>query len=381
MKKELQKRKILLALLSSFSLAISSCGQTKEEVIEDLQDISLEKEIDLDIISNNNIFENKEVQEKQMEQQKEIKEPIKKEITISAVGDCTLGLDDDYGYQNSLPDVLEQNEHDYSYFFRGVKEVLEDDDLTIANLEGPFTTNEQKRDKKFTFKGDLDYPNILLVGSVEAVNLANNHTYDYGEKGYLDTLKALDEYNVPYFGYDNYLIEEIDDIKIGMAGVLGWTEEEAQKETKKAITYFKENDVDLIIMTYHWGIERKDKQNSVQENIARYAISEGADLVLGHHPHVLQGIEYYEGKYIVYSLGNFVFGGNKNPSDKDTMIFQITYSYENNILKDTSINIIPCSLSSVQDKNDYQPTILEGEEKERVLNKIFKSSTNLEYID
>ena len=381
MKKDLQKNKILLALLSSFSLAISSCGQTKEEVIEDLQDISLEKEIDLDIISNNNIFENKEVQEKQMEQQKEIKEPIKKEITISAVGDCTLGRDDKYKYENSLPDVLEQNEHDYSYFFRGVKEVLEDDDLTIANLEGPFTTNEQKRDKKFTFKGDLDYPNILLVGSVEAVNLANNHTYDYGEKGYLDTLKALDEYNVPYFGYDNYLIEEIDDIKIGMAGVLGWTEEEAQKETKKAITYFKENDVDLIIMTYHWGIERKDKQNSVQENIARYAISEGADLVLGHHPHVLQGIEYYEGKYIVYSLGNFVFGGNKNPSDKDTMIFQITYSYENNILKDTSINIIPCSLSSVQDKNDYQPTILEGEEKERVLNKIFKSSTNLEYID
>ncbi len=316
-----------------------------------------------------------------MEQQKEIKEPIKKEITISAVGDCTLGLDDDYGYQNSLPDVLEQNEHDYSYFFSGVKDVLGNDDLTIANLEGPFTTNEQKRDKKFTFKGDLDYPNILLVGSVEAVNLANNHTYDYGEKGYLDNLIALDEYNVPYFGYDNYLIEEIDDIKIGMAGVLGWTEEEAQKETKKAITYFKENNVDLIIMTYHWGIERKDKQNSIQENIARYAISEGADLVLGHHPHVLQGIEFYEGKYIVYSLGNFVFGGNKNPSDKDTMIFQITYSYENDILKDTSINIIPCSLSSVQDKNDYQPTILEGEEKERVLNKIFKSSTNLEYID
>lgn len=381
MKKDLQKNKILLAFLSSLSLAISSCGQTKEEAIKDPQEILLEKEIDLDIISNNNIFENKEIQEKQMEQQKEIKEPIKKEITISAVGDCTLGRDDKYKYENSLPDVLKQNEYDYSYFFSGVKDVLGNDDLTIANLEGPFTTNEQKRDKKFTFKGDLDYPNILLAGSVEAVNLANNHTYDYGERGYLDTIKALDEYNVPYFGYDNYLIEEIDDIKIGMAGVLGWTEEEAQKETKKAITYFKENDVDLIIMTYHWGIERKDKQNSIQENIARYAISEGADLVLGHHPHVLQGIEYYEGKYIVYSLGNFVFGGNKNPSDKDTMIFQITYSYENNILKDTSINIIPCSLSSVQDKNDYQPTILEGEEKERVLNKIFKSSTNLEYID
>lgn len=377
MKKELQRKKLLLAILSSLSIVLSSCGH-KEDVVDE---VSIKEDITLETVSENNILEEQEETQEVQVKQKEIEKPIKKEITISAVGDCTLGRDDNFDYVNSLPDVLKQNEHDYSYFFRGVKDVLESDDLTIANLEGPFTTNEQKRDKKFTFKGDLDYPNILLAGSVEAVNLANNHTYDYGERGYLDTLKALDEYNVPYFGYDNYLIEEIDDIKIGMAGVLGWTEEEAKKETDKAINYFKNNNVDLIIMTYHWGIEREDKQNSVQENIARYAISEGADLVLGHHPHVLQGIEYYEGKYIVYSLGNFVFGGNKNPSDKDTMIFQITYSYENNILKDTSINIIPCSLSSVQDKNDYQPTILEGEEKERVLNKIFKSSTNLEYID
>lgn len=377
MKKELQRKKLLLAILSSLSIVLSSCGH-KEDVVDE---VSIKEDITLETVSENNILEEQEETQEVQVKQKEIEKPIKKEITISAVGDCTLGRDDNFDYVNSLPDVLKQNEHDYSYFFRGVKDVLESDDLTIANLEGPFTTNEQKRDKKFTFKGDLDYTNILLAGSVEAVNLANNHTYDYGERGYLDTLKALDEYNVPYFGYDNYLIEEIDDIKIGMAGVLGWTEEEAKKETDKAINYFKNNNVDLIIMTYHWGIEREDKQNSVQENIARYAISEGADLVLGHHPHVLQGIEYYEGKYIVYSLGNFVFGGNKNPSDKDTMIFQITYSYENNILKDTSINIIPCSLSSVQDKNDYQPTILEGEEKERVLNKIFKSSTNLEYID
>ena len=102
MKKDLQKNKILLAFLSSLSLAISSCGQTKEEAIKDPQEILLEKEIDLDIISNNNIFENKEIQEKQMEQQKEIKEPIKKEITISAVGDCTLGRDDKYKYENKI---------------------------------------------------------------------------------------------------------------------------------------------------------------------------------------------------------------------------------------------------------------------------------------
>lgn len=134
-------------------------------------------------------------------------------------------------------------------------------------------------------------------------------------------------------------------------------------------------------MTYHWGIEREYKQNVVQESIARYTIDNGADLVLGHHPHVLQGIEYYKGKYIVYSLGNFVFGGNCNPNDKDTMIFQETFHYENDILKSTSIEIIPCSLSSRNNLNDYQPNILEGEEQQRVLRKVLENSTNLEYFE
>lgn len=367
MKESLKRRKMLLAILSALNLSLIGCGKevTETVLLEDLVDVN--KEMD-DVEAKENL----KLEVKTIESQK-------KDITISAVGDCTLGRDDKYDYPNSLPYVLEQNNHDYSYFFSGVKDILASDDLTIANLEGPFTTYDQKRDKKFTFKGDLDYPNILIEGSVEAVNLANNHTYDYQEIGYLDTLKALDNFNVPYFGYDNYLIKEIDGIKVGMAGILGWTEEEAKSETEKAINYLKENNVDLIIMTYHWGIEREYKQNSTQENIAHYAIDLGADLVLGHHPHVLQGIENYNDKYIVYSLGNFVFGGNKNPSDKDTMIFQITYTYENNEIKDTSINIIPCSLSSVNDKNDYQPTILEGEEKERVLSKVFESSTNLEY--
>lgn len=377
MKERLKRKKLLLAFLSGLSMTITSCkGESVEDVITKENEITKEIKDEVNVVSQNSAI--KEVTE-ETEKNKEAEELLEKEITISAVGDCTLGRDDNYDYPNSLPDVLEKNNHDYSYFFKGVYNVLENDDLTIANLEGPFTTYDQKKEKKFNFKGDLDYPNILISGSVEAVNLANNHTFDYQETGYLDTLKALDAYGLPYFGYDNYLIEEINGLKIGMAGVLGFNEEEAKTETDKALSYLKENNVDLIIMTYHWGIERKDKQNSTQESIAHYAIENGADLILGHHPHVLQGIENYDGKYIVYSLGNFVFGGNKNPSDKDTMIFQITYTYENNEIKDTSINIIPCSLSSVNDKNDYQPTILEGKEKERVLNKIFESSINLEY--
>lgn len=302
-----------------------------------------------------------------------------KDITISAIGDCTLGTDLHFGYPNSFTYVVDNNNRDFSYFFKGVYNILSKDDLTIANLESPLTdaSEEYRVEKTFNFKGDTDYTNILSEGSIEVVNLANNHTYDYGEKGYNDTINILEKANIPYFGYENYSILEIEGIKIGLAGLTGWNEDVAKENTEKAIEYFQDNNTDLIIMTYHWGIEREYTQNEVQENIARHAIDSGADLVLGHHPHVLQGIENYNGKYIVYSLGNFVFGGNRNPSDKDTMIFQETFHYENGILKDTSMNIIPCSLSRRTDLNDYQPKILDGEEQKRVLKKVLDSSTNL----
>ncbi len=303
-----------------------------------------------------------------------------KDIVISAVGDCTLGTDTHFGYDRGFTNVLDDNNRDFSYFFSGVYDILSKDDLSIANLEGPFTLADEgyRVEKKFNFKGDLDYTNILTEGSIEAVNLANNHTYDYGEKGYQDTLDILTNANIPYFGYDNYAILDVKGTKIGLAGITGWDEGTAKNNTKKAIEHFHEENTDLIIISYHWGIEREYLQNAGQENIARYAIDEGADLVLGHHPHVLQGVENYNGKYIVYSLGNFVFGGNRNPSDKDTMIFQITFHYEDGELTDTSIHIIPCSLSSQQDRNDYRPIPLEGEELRRVLEKIKDSSPNLE---
>lgn len=307
------------------------------------------------------------------------KESEKKEILISAIGDCTLGTDTNFGYAGSFTNILDNQNRDFSYFFSGVQSYLANDDLTIANLETTFTDATEKKEKKFNFKGDFDYYNILTQGSVEAVNLANNHTFDYNQKGYDDTINTLKKANIPYFGYENYSILDVKGIKIGLSGNTGWNEASAKKNTSKAIKYFKENNVDLIIMTYHWGTEYEYKQNESQERIARHAIDEGADLVLGHHPHILQGIENYKGKYIVYSLGNFVFGGNRNPSDKDTIIFQQTFTYEDDVLKNTKIQIIPCSLSGKKNSNDYRPIILSGTEKDRVLDKVLSNSTNLKY--
>lgn len=360
MKEKLTNLKCFLYALSA-GVLISGCSMKEDYTIPEVKVEPIPKE---------------ETIEKLIEEKPEIKI---QEITISAVGDCTLGTDTDFGAGN-FKDVFNQVNGDYSYFFKNVYPILSEDDLSIANLEGPLTEVEEefRVDKTFNFKGDNEYTNILTEGSIEAVNLANNHSFDYGNLGYEDTKKNLNDANIPFFGYDNYCIYDVNGIKVGLAGITGWTEEEAKVNTQNAMDYFQENQVDLKIISYHWGIEREPKQNATQENIARFAIDNGADLILGHHPHVLQGIEVYKGKYIVYSLGNFVFGGNRNPSDKDTMIFQQTFHFENEELTNTTINIIPCSLSGQTNKNDYQPRILEGEEREQVLKRVLQSSVNFE---
>lgn len=302
-------------------------------------------------------------------------------LSVSVVGDCTIGTDPAYGYERSFTSIFDNVKADYGYFFRGVNEIIGKDDLTIANLETTFTEASVRANKRYTFKGPKEYANILTYGSIEAVNIANNHTKDYLEKGYLDTVDTLDEYSVPYFGEGKVLIHEVKGIKIGLIGYYVVENPNIYKDVEEGLEYLKSQDVDLIFVSYHWGIERSYKQNDSQVNLAHWTIDNGADFIIGHHPHVIQGIEKYKDKYIVYSLANFVFGGNRNPNDKDTFIFQLKYNLHNGKIVNNEIEIIPASVSSRKDVNDYQPQILTGEEKERVLQKILKSSVNIPKIE
>lgn len=219
----------------------------------------------------------------------------------------------------------------------------------------------------------------MKQGSIEAVNLANNHSKDYGLESFEDTKKYLNEAGIINFGYEETAVIDVKGVKVGLIGTYELaTGIECKEQLIENINKVKEEGAVLIIVNFHWGIEREYYPNAVQKELAHAAIDNGADLVVGHHPHVLQGIETYNGKKIVYSLGNFCFGGNKNPSDKDTMIFQQTFTIKGDeVLEDENVNIIPCSLSSVSSLNDYQPTILEGSEAQRVLDKINECSEGL----
>lgn len=296
-------------------------------------------------------------------------------LTLSVVGDCTLGTDEYFDYDTSLNAYYENYGADY--FMANVKSIFSKDDLTIANFEGTLTESTEREDKQFAFKAPASYANILTAGSVEAVNTANNHSHDYGEESFNDTLKALDTANILHFGYDETAVTEVKGVKVGLVGIYELNDHLGREEQlKQNIAKVKQDGAQLIVVIFHWGNEKEEVPDENQKTLGHLAIDEGADLVCGHHPHVLQGIEEYKGKNIVYSLGNFCFGGNAYPSDMDTIIFQQTFTIDQNGVKDDNVtNIIPCSISSDSDYNNYQPTPAEGEESTRIMQKIQKRSS------
>ena len=298
-------------------------------------------------------------------------------LTLSVVGDCTLGTDETFDYDTSLNAYYENYGADY--FLQNVKDIFSADDLTIANFEGTLTDSDEREDKTFAFKAPASYASILTGGSVEAVNTANNHSHDYGDQSFDDTLAALDDAGIVHFGYDETAVMDVKGIKVGLVGIYELYDHlEREQQLKDNIAKVKADGAQLIVAIFHWGNETETVPDSNQTTLGRIAIDEGADLVCGHHPHVLQGIETYKGKNIVYSLGNFCFGGNSSPSDMDTMIYQQTFTIDaDGVKKDNVTNIIPCSISSAayDGYNNYQPTPAEGDEATRILGKINERSS------
>jgi len=292
-------------------------------------------------------------------------------LVISAVGDCTLGTDYRVvGAPGTFHREMDAVGNDYKYPFSGVLSVLAADDLTIANLETTLSSATSRVEAPFVFAGKPEYAEILREGSVEVVSVANNHSHDLGPRGHADTLRALEEHGVGYFGYghiDRRIIKGIEVVNLGYTGGRSTIRDamaRAVRENKRP-----EN---LVIVSFHWGIEGINQPIDEQKILGKAAIDAGADLVLGHHPHVLQGIASHKGRKIVYSLGNFVFGGHSNPADKDAMIYQALFTKKDGKVEPAGERIVPVRISTVTDRNDYRPVLLEGADKDRVLARVAK---------
>ena len=299
------------------------------------------------------------------------------EIVISAVGDCTLGTNQKHKYDRTFHEYYDKYGADY--FLKKVRGIFEADDLTIANFEGVLTTSTKLREtKQWCHKGKPEYVSVLADSSVEAVTLGNNHIMDYNERGAKDTKKILKEAGIVYainsdWG-DEVGIYETKGIKIGIVSVNELYEgNRAYDRLEKGLKELREAGVDIAIAACHWGGDKTHKLEKRQYEMGRWCIDEGFDLVIGCHPHVIQGIEVYKDKYIVYSMGNFCYGGNRNPDEKESMIFQIKYTFVDGEREGEGVGkVIPCMLSSSENKNDYCPYVLEGEDVQKVFKPLNK---------
>lgn len=307
-------------------------------------------------------------------------EPVITEITISAVGDVTLGTNQKTSYSGSFHEYYDK--YDKDYFLQNVKSVFEEDDFTIINLEGTLTNSDNIREtKEWNHKGRPEYVEILTGASVEAATLGNNHIMDYQQEGVNDTISTLENAGVSYaisgtWG-NHYGMYETKGIQIGFVSVNEYYEgKSVYTYLEEGLKELREQGADLVIACTHWGGDKVHEIEQDQYDMGRWCIDQGYDLVVGCHPHVIQGIECYKGKYIVYSMGNFCYGGSKNPADKDSMIFQQTFRFVDGVLEadPSAIRAIPCRLSSSTSKNDYCPKILEGDEAESVIANLNKYS-------
>ena len=303
-------------------------------------------------------------------------------LTITAVGDCTFC--GEAGSKSNVRFLEAAQELGYDHFFANVRELFQADDLTIVNLEGPLTTVEKPKAHGYVFKADPACVQILAGSSVELCNLANNHSLDYGVAGLKQTAEVLAENGIGYCGFTEAWSAELKGVKVTSLGFTKW--DHTVEQVTQAVAQARQ-DCDLLIVNLHWGWERQNQQCHEQVEMGRAAVDAGADLVIGTHPHVYQGIERYKGKYIVYSLGNFCFAGNANPDDKRCLIFQQTFSFnpgmgiaQANIL-DAGINIIPASISSVEDKNDFVPTVLPAQAGAALLREVAECSDHFSLGD
>lgn len=297
-------------------------------------------------------------------------------VTITFLGDCTLGGEEKTA-RSSIGFTRRVEENGMDFPFRGLKALTETDDLTVANLEVVLTDRKLKKEKKkFNFKGPTAYTEILALGSIECVTIANNHTHDYGDEGYADTKQALDTAGIAWFGTEKPVIWQSDDgVMIGFLGVNYSLTGNRYKRYAAQAERLRELGCAAVITVMHAGEEYSySPPDAYQEQIVSRAEACGCDLVIGHHPHVLQGLAMVGSMPVVYSLGNCSFGGTTYAKDPDALAVRAELTFREGKPAGMDLTFYPISITSDSHYNNYSPRLLSGEEAEKVLKKMAETT-------
>ncbi len=309
-----------------------------------------------------------------------VPEPVT--ITITATGDVTLSsYKTRYGTISNFEKAVE--EKGYEYFLENFADYFAQDDLTIVNLEGPLTESDTKRaGRVFNFRGKPEYVNILTSASIEVASLANNHSLDYGKQGFQDTMDVLKEAGIGASGYGVEYFTEVKGITVGFVGFTEWNFK--KNAILKAVAAAREK-CDLLIVSMHWGSEGYDTFTSYSLNMGPKLVDAGADLVIGNHPHVPGAIRKYKGKYIIHTLGNFLFGGNDEPGRKvrRCAVFRQKFIVQpGGAVEDGGIDIVPGWISGTIKYNDFHPLVANKEDGTGILNDMRKATrSNMDWSE
>lgn len=304
----------------------------------------------------------------------------KKDITLSFVGDVSLADNWDI-----MPKYDQRKEKIYGILQEEVVNIMNNADIMVANNEFTLSNRGTKLNKAFTFRGNTDRVGIYKEMGVDLVSLANNHIYDYGKDAFIDTLTTLKENDIAYVGAGENIKEAkkpyyyiINGYKIAFVNA---TRAEKHIVTPEATditpgvlrcydpTIFLEviqnakNESDYVIALIHWGKEQSHTLEQVQIETSKQYIDAGADVLVGTHAHVLQGMEIYKDKLIAYNLGDFLF----NDWTTETGILNVNISNNGNL----TYQFIPCLQTNVK------TSILFGNQKQKLLNKLENWSYNV----
>jgi len=306
-------------------------------------------------------------------------------LTMTFTGDFTIGRNVQHSGSSIFEKELKKQNGDMNFPFRNVRDILLSDDLTMINFEGTLTTaerNREKLDNSYLFRADPEFGSILLPNGVETVSLENNHVLDMGEEGLAETKKTLTDAGVTYASEGEPAVFYARGVKIGSLAyqTFGGRHNEILQKLPGDIQALRDEGCEIVIVSYHWGAELDYYPNDNQVRLGRGTIDAGADLVIGHHSHRINPIEYYNGKYICYSLGNFSFAGNNKPSDMATFLFQVRMRIKDGVVTSDGMKIIPARISSRTDYNDFAPTpYTKDTHIEAVIRTLKQNGKRLEY--
>jgi len=306
-------------------------------------------------------------------------------VTLSFTGDVTIGGNVQVSGKTYFDRELERHNGDITFPFRNVKAIFLTDDLTVINFEGTLTTagkNPKLSKNRFLFRAPPGYVRMFRSSGVDAVSLENNHVLDMGKDGLEETKQTLRSAGISYACEGEPAIVYARGVKVGLLAyqTFGGRHDEIIARLPQDIASLRAEGCGIVIANYHWGDDSSYKPNPNQVRLGRATIDAGADLVVGHHSHRINPIELYKGKYICYSLGNFSFAGNNNPDDMSTFIFQVRMRVKDRQATSEAFRIIPCRISSREDRNDFAPTpFTRKKDIENLFAVLQKNGEGLEY--